>query len=179
MRRTLDGNHRSYPYGHATSLTVFQQGTYAPDGVWRWMGSIARDKMGDILVGYSKSCGDTCPDGTATYPSVYLAGRQVNDPLGLGNLESEVTVVDGTGSQPCTANRWGDYSSMRIDTNDGMNGCTFWYTTEYYMVTAAVRLEHPHRFGEVLQLPLTRNSVAVKTLGILHRGCPNYLHASE
>ena len=37
---------------------------------------------------------------------------------------------------PGTGNRWGDYSSMRIDTNDGMNGCTFWYTTEYYMVTA-------------------------------------------
>lgn len=118
-----------------SSLTVFQQGTYAPDGVWRWMGSVARDKMGDILVGYSKSCGNTCPNGTATYPSIYLAGRTVADPIGLGNLESEVSLVDGTGSQPSTANRWGDYSSMRIDTNDGMNGCTFWYTTEYYMVT--------------------------------------------
>ena len=52
-----------------TALGVFQQGTYAPDGIWRWMGSIARDKVGDILVGYSKSCGDTCPGGTATYPS--------------------------------------------------------------------------------------------------------------
>ena len=118
-----------------TALNVFQQGTYAPDGVFRWMGSVARDKMGDILVGYSKSCGNTCPGGTATYPSIYLAGRQVNDSLGLGQLESEVSVVDGTGSQPGTANRWGDYSSMRIDTTDGMGGCTFWYTTEYYMVT--------------------------------------------
>jgi hypothetical protein len=118
-----------------TDLAVFQQGTYAPDGVWRWMGSAARDKKGDILIGYSKSCGNTCPGGTATYPSIYLAGRQVNDPLGLGQLEAEVTLVDGTGSQPSTANRWGDYSSMRIDTNDGMNGCTFWYTTEYYQVT--------------------------------------------
>jgi hypothetical protein len=25
---------------------------------------------------------------------------------------------------------------MRIDTNDGMNGCTFWYTQEFYQVTA-------------------------------------------
>jgi hypothetical protein len=115
---------------------VFQQGTYAPDGIFRWMGSVARDKVGDILVGYSKSCGDTCPGGTATYPSVFIAGRQVNDPLGLGQLESEVSVVNGTGSQPGTANRWGDYSSMRIDTNDGMNGCTFWYTQEFYQVTA-------------------------------------------
>lgn len=38
-----------------TALGVFQQGTYAPDGNWRWMGSIARDKVGDILVGYSES----------------------------------------------------------------------------------------------------------------------------
>jgi hypothetical protein len=118
-----------------TALGVFQQGTYAPDGNWRWMGSVARDKVGDILVGYSESCGDTCPGGTPTYPSIYVAGRQVNDPLGLGNLEAEVQVVGGSGSQPDTSNRWGDYSSMRIDTNDGMHGCTFWYTQEYYTVT--------------------------------------------
>lgn len=118
-----------------SGLTVFQQGTFAPDGVWRWMGSIARDKKGDILLGFSKSCGNTCPNGTPTFPSIFLAGREVADPVGLGNLEGEISLVNGTGSQPSTANRWGDYSSMRIDTNDGMNGCTFWYTTEYYMVT--------------------------------------------
>jgi hypothetical protein len=107
-----------------TALTIFQQGTYAPDSNWRWMGSVARDKVGDILVGYSES--------SATMdPSIFVAGRQVNDPLGLGNLEDEVQVVGGTGAQPSTANRWGDYSSMRID----QDGCTFWYTTEYYMVT--------------------------------------------
>jgi hypothetical protein len=118
-----------------TTLSVFQQGTYAPDGVWRWMGSMARDKAGDILVGYSKSCGDSCPNGTPTFPSIYVAGRTQNDPVGAGNLEAEVSLVNGTGSQPSTANRWGDYSAMRIDTNDGMGGCTFWYTTEYYTVT--------------------------------------------
>ena len=118
-----------------TTLSVFQQGTYAPDGNWRWMGSLTRDKVGDILLGYSESCGDTCPGGTPTYPSIFIAGRQVNDPLGLGNLEAELQVVGGAGSQPDTSNRWGDYSAMRIDTNDGMGGCTFWYTQEYYMVT--------------------------------------------
>jgi hypothetical protein len=120
-----------------TSLGVFQQGTYAPDGNWRWMGSVTRDKVGDILVGYSESCGSNCPGGTngGVYPSIFIAGRQVNDPLGLGNLEAEVQVVGGSGSQPDTSSRWGDYSAMRIDTNDGMNGCTFWYTQEYYQVT--------------------------------------------
>ena len=54
------------------------------------MGSLARDKAGDILLGYSKSCGDTCPGGSPTYPSVALAGRKKNDPAGLGKLEAEV-----------------------------------------------------------------------------------------
>lgn len=113
-----------------TALTVAQEGTYAPNGNWRWMGSIARDKSGDILVGYSESCGDTCPGGTPMYPSIFVAGRTPSDPV--GTLEPELLLVAGAGSQPDTANRWGDYSSMRID----QDGCTFWYTTEYYKVTA-------------------------------------------
>jgi len=120
-----------------TTLTTYQAGTYAPDGNWRWMASMASDKLGDLLVGYSESCGSTCPGGTSggLYPSIFIAGRQANDPVGLSNLEAEVEVVAGSGSQPDTANRWGDYSAMRIDTQDGMGGCIFWYTTEYYMVT--------------------------------------------
>jgi hypothetical protein len=94
------------------------------------MGSMARDKMGNILLGYSESCGNTCPNGTPMYPSIFLAGRSATDPL--GTLGTEVQVVAGTGSQPDTSNRWGDYSTMRIDPN----GCTFWYTTEYYKVTS-------------------------------------------
>jgi hypothetical protein len=112
-----------------TALVLGQQGTWAPDGNWRWMGSMARDKVGNILVGYSESCGDTCPSGTPMYPSIYIAGRLATDPK--GTLEPEVQVVGGTGSQPDTSNRWGDYSTMRID----QDGCTFWYTTEYYKTT--------------------------------------------
>jgi hypothetical protein len=115
---------------NVAALSVAQQGTYAPNGNWRWMGSVARDKAGNILVGYSESCGDTCPGGTPTFPSIFFAGRLASDPP--GTLGPEVQVVGGTGSQPGTSNRWGDYSSMRID----QDGCTFWYTTEYYKVTA-------------------------------------------
>ncbi len=104
-------------------VSTFQSGTFAPDSNWRWMGSLTRDKVGDILVGYSES-------NTTMYPSIYIAGRVPGD--SLGTLENEVSVVNGTGSQPDTANRWGDYSSMHIDMADG---CTFWYTTEYYTVT--------------------------------------------
>ncbi len=105
-----------------TSLAVFQQGTFAPDSKWRWMASMARDKVSDILVGYSIS-------SASMYPGVAIAGRTVNDPL--GTLETEVTVVNGSGSQLDSSNRWGDYSAMRID----QDGCTFWYTQEYYLVT--------------------------------------------
>jgi len=112
-----------------SGLSVFQQGTLAPDGNWRWMGSLTRDKSGDILVGYSESCGDTCPGGTAMFPSVFVAGRVPGD--AAGTLEPEVLLVAGAGSQSDTSDRWGDYSSMRID----QDGCTFWYTTEYYKVT--------------------------------------------
>ncbi len=112
-----------------TALSVYQQGTYAPDGKWRWMGSLARDKMGDILLGYSESCGNTCPNGAATYPSIFVAGRRATD--AAGTLGTEVPVVLGSGFQPDTGNRWGDYSSMRID----QDGCTFWYTTEYYQAS--------------------------------------------
>jgi hypothetical protein len=106
-----------------TDLAILQQGTYAPDTNWRWMGSIARDQNNDVLLGYSES-------SATMYPSIFIAGRAPGD--ALGTLENEVSVVAGTGSQPDTFNRWGDYSSMRLDPVDN---CTFWYTTEYYMVT--------------------------------------------
>jgi len=37
------------------NLTVFQQGTYAPDSTYRWMGSIAMDQAGNIGLGFSAS----------------------------------------------------------------------------------------------------------------------------
>ncbi|HKH45443.1 MAG TPA: hypothetical protein VKM72_12325 [Thermoanaerobaculia bacterium] len=33
------------------------------------------------------------------------------------------------GTQQSSSNRWGDYASMSVDPSDG---CTFWFTTEYY-----------------------------------------------
>jgi hypothetical protein len=105
-----------------TALSVFQSGTYAPDTNYRWMGSIAQDKVGDIALGYSLS-------SSTMYPSIAFTGRTTSDPL--GQMEAEQIIWAGTGSQADTSNRWGDYSSMAID---GSDGCTFWYTTEYYVV---------------------------------------------
>ena len=41
--------------------TLFQSGTFAPTKIYRWMGSVAMDKVGDIAVGYSDSSSKTFP----------------------------------------------------------------------------------------------------------------------
>ncbi|MDP9171629.1 MAG: hypothetical protein M3N54_13510, partial [Acidobacteriota bacterium] len=98
---------------------VYQQGTFAPDATYRWMGSAAMDRVGDIGLGYSAS-------SSTVHPAIRYSGRVPGDPL--GTLESEASIIEGTGSQTGSLNRWGDYSSLRIDPLDD---CTFWYINEY------------------------------------------------
>jgi hypothetical protein len=98
---------------------VYQQGTYSPDATFRWMGSIAMDKVGDIALGYSAS-------SASVFPSIRLTGRVPTDPLGA--LSAETEAKTGGGSQLPNLHRWGDYSSMSVDPVDD---CTMWYTTEY------------------------------------------------
>ncbi len=99
--------------------SVFQQGTYAPDSNFRWMGSIGMDKVGNIAVGYSVS-------SSSIKPAIRYTGRVPSDPL--GTLQAENTILDGGGAQNGGLNRWGDYSAMTIDPSDD---CTFFYTSEY------------------------------------------------
>lgn len=106
-------------------LSLFQSGTFAPDSNYRWMGSLTRDKVGDIALGYSLS-------SSTMNPSVAFTGRTVKEPL--GQMEAERVIIQGTGWQVGSDNRWGDYSTMSID---GSDGCTFWYVQEYYSVTAS------------------------------------------
>jgi hypothetical protein len=101
------------------SPTVFQQGTFAPDTSFRWMGSAAMDHVGNIAVGYSVS-------STALNPAIRFTGRAPTDPL--GTLGTEISIQTGAGSQLTGLSRWGDYSSISVDPTDD---CTFWYTTEY------------------------------------------------
>ena len=108
----------------STTLSVFQQGTFAPDSSYRWMGSIAMDQSQDIAMAYSVS-------SSSLFPSISYTGRTTADPA--GTMETEASIVSGSGSQSDTSNRWGDYTSMAVDPTDD---CTFWYTAEYYMVTA-------------------------------------------
>ncbi|MDE3228489.1 MAG: hypothetical protein KGO05_01310 [Chloroflexota bacterium] len=101
--------------------SVYQEGTYAPDSNYRWMGSIAQDQSGDMAMGYSVS-------SSSMHPGISYTGRLVSDPLNT-MPQGETSLIVGGGSQTGSSlSRWGDYSSMTVDPSDG---CTFWYTTEY------------------------------------------------
>lgn len=105
-----------------TKLSLYQSGITPDDGEYRWMGSVAMNKAGDIAVGYSRSSA-----ATGDYPSLYYSGQTAGDPL--GTTETEAVIKQGGGSQMNSYDRWGDYSSMALD---GSNSCTFWYTSEFY-----------------------------------------------
>ena len=102
---------------------LFQQGTYAPDSDFRWMGSIAMDGSGNIGLGYSVSSGGMSP-------TIRYTGRTSGDAPGTMQGENDLLTGIGHGSQT-SYTRWGDYSSMTVDPVDD---CTFWFTTEYQPV---------------------------------------------
>ena len=105
--------------------TVFQQSTYAPnDGLYRWMGSVAMDRVGDMALGFNFGSG-------TQYASIAYAGRLVSDPPNE-MTQGEATLWTGTGAENYSTTRWGDYSSITVDPTDD---CTFWYTTEYFART--------------------------------------------
>ncbi len=103
-----------------TNLSLFQQGTFAPDASYRWMGSIAADRDGNLALGYSTS-------SSTLHPEIRYTGRLAGDPAGT-MPQGETTLIAGAGSQTGSLHRWGDYSSMSVDPSDD---CTFWFTTEY------------------------------------------------
>jgi hypothetical protein len=83
------------------------------------------DQSGDIAIGYSTS-------SSTIHPAVRYTGRVPSDTA--GTLESEASIMEGTGSQTNGLHRWGDYSSLRIDPSDD---CTFWYINEYLVSDGA------------------------------------------
>lgn len=108
----------------AGSVTVNQQGTFAPDATYRWMASLAEDQNGDIGLGYSAS-------SSSIHPAIRFTGRVPSDTL--GTMETEASIVEGTGSQVGQYSyRWGDYTAMQVDPTDD---CTFWYVDQYQKVT--------------------------------------------
>ncbi|HUS86783.1 MAG TPA: hypothetical protein VMW76_06050 [Bacteroidales bacterium] len=100
-------------------VRLFQQGTYAPGGNYRWMASPAIDAMGNIGIGYSFG-------GASDYAGQRFAGRLSEDPPGILTL-NEVTLVEGEAPQTDTR-RWEDYTQTAIDPSDD---CTIWYVGDY------------------------------------------------
>lgn len=110
-----------------SALTLFQQGTVAPDSAYRWMGSIAMDRSNDMAVGYSVS-------SSSLHPGIRYTGRLATDALGA-MPQGEQTIITGAGSQSGQGlSRWGDYSEMTVDPVDD---CTFWYVNQYQATTGA------------------------------------------
>jgi hypothetical protein len=106
----------------AAAPTLAQRSTYQPDARHRWMGSLAVDQDGNMALGYSISSADL-------FPAIRIAGRLAPETPSL-LPQAEVEVRAGAGSQEFI-NRWGDYSAMTVSPD----GCTFYYTNEYYAVT--------------------------------------------
>ena len=99
---------------------LYQQGTYTPEGFYRWMPSIAMDKRGDIGVGYSFG-------GPSNFPGQRFAARLASDPKGQLALH-ETVLAEGEASQKNTL-RWEDYTTTAMDPSDD---CTFWYVGDYF-----------------------------------------------
>src|SRR5437868_3658932 len=114
--------------GGTVGPNITQAATFDPDAanvIHRFMPSLAVDRTGDMALGYSTS-------SSTTKPAIMYAGRLATDPVNTLS-QSEQLLIQGAGTQtgncggsPCT--RWGDYSAMSLDPD----GCTFWYTNEYY-----------------------------------------------
>lgn len=105
--------------GRGRALQVAQQGTYAPDSSYRWMGSPAMDRFGNIGIGYSFG-------GVPAYAGQRFASRTPRDPQGQLTSREQV-LVHGEASQVSTL-RWQDYTQTAIDPRDD---CTVWYVGDY------------------------------------------------
>ena len=104
--------------GKDRKVSLHQQGTYAPEGYFRWMASPAMDRMGNIGIGYSFG-------GTPHFAGQRFAARLAGDPPGRLTLR-EAVLAEGEGAQ--NAMRWEDYTQTAIDPGDD---CTIWYVGDY------------------------------------------------
>jgi hypothetical protein len=107
------------------ALSLRQQGTYAPDSLYRWMASPAIDRRGNIGIGYSFG-------GTPYFAGQRFAARLAGDPPGQLGLR-ETVLVEGEAAQTSTL-RWEDYTQTAMDPADD---CTIWYTGDYLKTGAS------------------------------------------
>jgi hypothetical protein len=110
--------------GSRRDVHLYQQGTYAPDGSYRWMASPAVDRRGNIAIGYSFG-------GAPRYAGQRIAARMAGDPPGVLTFH-ETVLAEGEASQ--SAMRWEDYTQTAMDPADD---CTIWYVGDYLKKDAA------------------------------------------
>ena len=126
--------------GGTVAPNTVQGTTWDPDGTntfYRFVPSLAVDRLGDLAMGYSVS-------NSTTNPEIDYAGRLASDPINTFS-QGEQTLIAGTGTQTgncdsSTCTSWGDYSGMALDPD----GCEFWMTSEYYAVSG---LDYLTRIG--------------------------------
>ncbi|HEX5751645.1 MAG TPA: hypothetical protein VFZ09_35820 [Archangium sp.] len=102
----------------------YQYGTYAPDDGYRWLGSIAFDKAGNIALAYTVT-------GRDRPPSLFYTGRTTScDATGpratrgtMARVEKELKLGGDRQEFP----NWSTSSTLNVDPD----GCTFWYTAQY------------------------------------------------
>ncbi|MGE0883560.1 MAG: hypothetical protein AB7P14_08460 [Blastocatellales bacterium] len=104
--------------GKDRDVKLHQQGTYAPDGFYRWMASPAIDRFGNIGFGYSFG-------GSPNFAGQRFAARRANDPPGKLTLR-ETVLAEGAAAQ--NVMRWQDYTQTAVDPTDD---CTIWYVGDY------------------------------------------------
>jgi hypothetical protein len=116
------------PAGSTGTWTKYQEGTYFPDALNRWMPSINMDKNGNIMMAYSTSNGVA-----GNFPSLRYTGRRPCDPL--GQMTVAETVIEAGASSRTSNTRWGDYHHMSIDPFDDV---TFYFTGVYMAASNSI-----------------------------------------
>ena len=103
------------------SVKLHQQGTYAPDGFYRWMASPAIDKLGNIGIGYSfggtPHFAGPAIRRTRCLGSARRAHAARNDPRRRARPRRPTRSAGRTTRRP---------PSIRSD------DCTIWYVGDYY-----------------------------------------------
>jgi hypothetical protein len=106
-------------YEFSAPGTTITSGTINPsDTYFRFVPSIAQDKVGNLAVGYSVS-------GTTLSPSIRASYLNLR---GGSTAPTEFKITNGTADEE-NAYHWGGYNSMTVDPVDD---CTFWYVNEYF-----------------------------------------------
>jgi len=114
---------------------IYQEGTHQPNNDFRWLGSLAVDRVGNMALGYSAS-------SPSINPKIRYAGRLRSDLLNKLPQTERLFRVGGfppyDGSQydgdGIPDGPWGRQSQMSVDPLDE---CVFWYTNMYYDANSA------------------------------------------